>query len=174
VVGAKYRTKRLPVDKLMDICKKLERPVLLLGNRSDQKRAEMVVMSVGEKVFNACGKCNINQSASFIRQADVVITHDTGLMHIAAAFQKEIISVWGNTVLEFGMYPYFGEGASTGKSHIIEVNGLSCRPCSKIGYNKCPKEHFYCMNKINVKRIVELAERASGQGDYGPASPCMD
>ena len=66
------------------------------------------------------------------------------MMHIAAAFGKKIISVWGNTVPELGMYPYLpGEG-----SRLIQVNNLKCRPCSKIGYMECPKGHFRCMNDI--------------------------
>ena len=73
-------------------------------------------------------------------------------MHIAAAFKKEIISLWGNTIPEFGMYPYLpGE---ENESHILEVKNLKCRPCSKLGYKKCPKKHFDCMNKIDEKDIL--------------------
>jgi ADP-heptose:LPS heptosyltransferase len=71
-------------------------------------------------------------------------------MHIAAAFKKDIISVWGNTIPEFGMYPYM-PGAN---SHIMEVKGLSCRPCSKIGYKACPKKHFKCMEQIDEDAIL--------------------
>ena len=78
-----------------------------------------------------------------------IITHDTGLMHIAAVFNKPIVSIWGNTVPEFGMYPY-----QVDKSTILEVKGLACRPCSKIGYQKCPKGHFKCMNDINFGDIA--------------------
>ena len=68
-----------------------------------------------------------------------MVSHDTGLMHIAAAFGKEIFSVWGNTVPAFGMYPYRTE------FRVLEVPGLACRPCSKIGFAKCPQGHFKCM-----------------------------
>ena len=71
-------------------------------------------------------------------------------MHIAAAFKKIIISVWGNTIPEFGMYPYMpGEGSA-----IFEVKGLTCRPCSKIGFDKCPKGHFNCMMQQNEEEIA--------------------
>ena len=90
-------------------------------------------------IFNACGKFNLNQSASLVKQAQCIFSMDTGLMHVAAAFKKEVFSIWGNTVPELGMYPY------RTKFTIFEVNGLPCRPCSKIGYNKCPKGHFRCM-----------------------------
>jgi ADP-heptose:LPS heptosyltransferase len=93
-------------------------------------------------VYNGCGKFNINQSASVIKKARYVFTHDTGLMHIAAAFKKEIFSIWGNTIPAFGMYPY------RTKFTILENNRLSCRPCSKIGYNQCPKGHFKCMKEL--------------------------
>jgi ADP-heptose:LPS heptosyltransferase len=93
-------------------------------------------------VFNGCGKFNLNQSASLLKQSLAVFTHDTGLMHIAAAFKKQIFSIWGNTVPEFGMYPY-----KTPFS-IFENKKLQCRPCSKIGHNKCPLGHFKCMNDV--------------------------
>jgi ADP-heptose:LPS heptosyltransferase len=73
-----------------------------------------------------------------------VITADTGLMHIAAAYKKEVHSFWGNTIPEFGMYPLMPEGKKH-LSHIHQVEQLSCRPCSKIGFENCPKNHFKCM-----------------------------
>jgi ADP-heptose:LPS heptosyltransferase len=93
-------------------------------------------------VYNACGKFNLNQSASLVKQARYVFTHDTGLMHIAAAFKKEVFSIWGSTIPGFGMYPY------RTKFTVLENNRLDCRPCSKIGFEKCPKGHFKCMNDI--------------------------
>src|SRR4029078_5942211 len=83
-------------------------------------------------IFNACGKYNLNQSASLVRQCKALFTHDTGLMHIAAAFKKKIYSIWGHTVSEFGIYSYKTD------FEVFEVKGLDCRPCSKIGYAKCP------------------------------------
>jgi ADP-heptose:LPS heptosyltransferase len=72
-------------------------------------------------------------------------------MHIGAAFQKKIISVWGNTVPQFGMFPYRADPSSAE----FEVKGLSCRPCSKIGYQKCPKGHFKCMLEQDLESIKE-------------------
>lgn len=153
-IGAQHATKRLPDEKIVSICRKINQPIILLGDKNDAAVAEKVHADVGENIYNACGKYNLNQSASLVKQAKIVISHDTGLMHIAAAFKKQIISVWGNTIPEFGMYPYL----SGEKSEIIEVKKLNCRPCSKIGFNKCPKKHFKCMNDIDEERIVEIAE----------------
>ena len=147
VIGAKHNTKMLPEQRIIELIGRSSHPVILLGGTGDKERGDRIAKEVGEdRVFNACGKYNINQSASLVKQADRVVTHDTGLMHIAAAFHKEIISVWGNTVPEFGMYPYLPEGK--GKSTILEVKGLYCRPCSKLGFDKCPKGHFRCMKDI--------------------------
>ena len=148
VIGAKHNTKKLPDEKIISICKKLNRPVILIGGKEDFETGEKIEANVKKqepRIINACGNYNLQQSASLIKQSEKVITHDTGMMHIAAAFQKNIISVWGSTVPEFGMYPYM-----PGKeSKIVEVKNLSCRPCSKIGFEKCPKGHFKCMNEID-------------------------
>lgn len=154
VIGGQHATKRLPLEKIISICQKINHPTILLGGKEDAENAEKIAEVVGrEKIFNACGKYSLNQSASLVKQAKKIITHDTGLMHIAAAFKKDILSIWGNTVPAFGMYPYL-PGAN---SKIVEVNGLSCRPCSKIGYEKCPKKHFHCMRQIDEAAITDWA-----------------
>jgi ADP-heptose:LPS heptosyltransferase len=155
-IGAQHATKRLPLEKIISICKKINKPIVILGDNDDKIIAEKVKNAVGENIYNACGIYNLNQSASFVKQAKLVISHDTGLMHIAAAFKKQIISIWGNTIPEFGMYPYL----SGEDSEIVEVKGLKCRPCTKIGFNKCPKKHFKCMMEIDEERIVGICDQA--------------
>lgn len=152
VIGAKHFTKRLPTQKIISICNKIKAPIVLLGGKEDEKTAKEIIKNSSATLYNACGKYSLQQSASIIKQAIKIITHDTGLMHIASAFNKEIVSVWGNTVPEFGMTPYLASEFKPAK--IIEVNGLSCRPCSKIGFNKCPRKHFNCMNLIDENEIV--------------------
>jgi ADP-heptose:LPS heptosyltransferase len=153
VIGAAHATKRLPVDKIVEICNGLNLPVFLLGGKEDKAIGDIIVIKSTHYVFNFCGMLNLNQSASVIKQAHKVITHDTGLMHIAAAFNKKIIAVWGNTIPEFGMTAY------TRGVENFEVKGLKCRPCSKIGYQKCPKGHFNCMQKQDSKAIVSSTNK---------------
>jgi len=155
VIGGAHATKRLPSNKIISIIKKLEKPVVLIGGPEDAGKAKLIKGAIGEKVFNACGEMNISQSSSLIEQADLVISHDTGLMHIAAAFNKNIISIWGNTIPEFGMFPYMPHSDSM--NEIMEVLDLPCRPCSKIGFKKCPRGHFKCMNDIDEDRVAKLA-----------------
>jgi ADP-heptose:LPS heptosyltransferase len=147
-IGAAHATKRLPIEKIVEICDGLNLPVLLLGGKEDIAAGNAIVIKSMHYVFNFCGILNLNQSASVVKQAHKVITHDTGLMHIAAAFNKNIITVWGNTIPEFGMTAYTEGGEN------FEVNGLKCRPCSKIGHQKCPKGHFDCMKKQDSKAII--------------------
>ncbi|MGY3088966.1 ADP-heptose:LPS heptosyltransferase [Hymenobacter sp. UYAg731] len=184
-IGAQHATKRLPVDKLIELCAKLARPIVLLGGPEDESVAHVIeqafetqavaaLPSVGipdspyyfpskspnlqvpkSLIHNGCGRYSLHQSASLLRQADFVVSHDTGLMHIAAAFGKEIFSVWGNTVPAFGMYPYRTE------FRVLEVPGLSCRPCSKIGFAKCPQGHFKCMREQTLN--LELPPARDGR-----------
>jgi ADP-heptose:LPS heptosyltransferase len=94
----------------------------------------------------------LEQSASVLKHAQAVITPDTGMMHIASALQTPVISIWGNTVPEFGMYPYIPMQKEI--VHNVEVKELGCRPCSKIGHPQCPKKHFNCINNIDVEEVV--------------------
>jgi len=146
-VGAAHATKRLPQEKIIAICKSIKSPILLIGGPQEKTVGEQIVAAAGPHVINTCGQMSLHQSASIIQQSSEVISHDTGMMHIAAAFRKKIISIWGNTIPEFGMYPYYPSGMNLNRS--IEVKGLSCRPCSKIGFEQCPKGHFRCMREIS-------------------------
>ncbi|RFM26020.1 glycosyltransferase family 9 protein [Deminuibacter soli] len=157
VIGAALNTKKLPLAKLQQLCASLQHPVVLLGGPEDRAAGELIAAQDTVKIYNACGKFNLNESAHLVRNARLVVTHDTGLMHVAAAFKKQIISVWGNTVPAFGMTPYYGNAVVN--APVFEVNGLSCRPCSKIGYKKCPKGHFKCMNNQDIPAIVQAVEK---------------
>ena len=162
VIGGKHATKRLPTKRLIELCDRINKPIVLLGGKEDQligdeierffkvdpsvesEKERVLREDLGKKaeVYNACGKFNLNQSASILKESIVVFSHDTGLMHIAAALGKKIYSIWGNTIPEFGMYPYRTQFV------IFENKKLKCRPCSKIGFSQCPKGHFKCMNEV--------------------------
>ncbi len=158
VIGGQHQTKILPPEKAALIISKIEKAVVLLGGPDDKKRGEEIIkLTPKSDIINTCGELNINQSASLISSSDVVITNDTGLMHIAAAFNKPTVSIWGNTVPDFGMYPYMPENKT--KSFISEVEGLRCRPCSKLGYKKCPKKHFRCMMDQDLDAIIEAVKK---------------
>ena len=156
-IGATHFTKRLPPAKMLEICQQLQRPMVLLGGNAVLESGNWLAEQLGSHVVNLCGKLSLQESASVINQAAVVLTHDTGMMHIAAAFKKPVVSVWGSTVPEFGMYPYYPSELNLNST--IEVKGLSCRPCSKIGHTSCPKKHFRCMEEIDAESVVEAVEQ---------------
>jgi len=169
VIGAAHHTKKYPVHKLKELCAKLDHPVILLGGKEDKIHGDEVASVDSVKVYNSCGKFTINESADLVRKSKLIVSNDTGLMHIAAAFKKPIVSLWGNTVPSFGMYPYYGDNyistsiQTSGKQNekpydILQINKLRCRPCSKIGYDRCPRKHFKCMENIEVDDVLKAIQ----------------
>lgn len=149
-LGAQFKTKCLPEEKIRELLGMIDVPMVLLGGNEDTLLGESLANSFPEKVVNLAGKLNLNQSASVVEQSSGVICHDTGLMHIASAFKKNLAVIWGNTTPKIGMYPYL-PGAQVEN---FQVANLNCRPCSKIGFQKCPKDHFKCMRNQDLKAIA--------------------
>ena len=149
VIGAAHRTKKLPKEKLVELCEQIKYPLILLGGNEDYYNGLELSKIDPVRIYNACGKFKLNESADLIRRSKMVISPDTGLMHIAAAFKKNVLSVWGNTVPSFGMYPY------QTIYEVFQVNKLWCRPCSKIGFDKCPLGHFKCMQNQSIDAMAD-------------------
>ncbi len=156
-IGAAHATKRLPVHRLVELAALVPGPLVLIGGAGDREVAQAIATAVGGRVFDATGRFDLLGSASLIRGARAVIAHDSGAMHIACAFQRPVVSIWGSTVPLFGMGPYIPLHPE--RAHLSEVEGLSCRPCSKIGFAQCPKGHFHCMERQDLRRIADLASR---------------
>lgn len=152
-IGAQHFTKRFPIHKVIEICNKINVPIYLLGGKDDETNGNEITSKTNGNVVNLCGKLSLHHSAYVVKKGQLLITNDTGLMHIGAAFQKRIISLWGNTTPAFGMYPYYGN--SQVKQIIFENNNINCRPCSKIGFHSCPKKHFKCMEDLDLQAIEE-------------------
>ena len=163
VIGGSYQTKKLPVAQWKKFCELVPFPVILLGGPDDRNEGQEIAVQDPIKIYNSCGKFNINETADLVRHARVIVSNDTGLMHIAAAFKKNIISLWGNTSPDMGMFPYFGfnnlKERVAPQSTIMENTYLGCHPCSKLGYNKCPKKHFRCMNDLDMSVAVEQVKK---------------
>lgn len=152
VTGAAHFTKQIPTEIFIQILNKAHLPVVFTGSAADFEKSQNIIEQIQVQAYNACGKCTLGESSEIIKNAKVIITPDTGSMHIASAFRKPIVSLWGNTVPEFGMYPYMPNNGEL--SFIAQAPNLRCRPCSKIGFKKCPKKHFNCMQKQNTDEIV--------------------
>ncbi|MEX0812709.1 MAG: glycosyltransferase family 9 protein [Chitinophagales bacterium] len=151
VIGGQHKGKIYPSEKIISITKQLKQKILLLGGPDDVTMGKDIAEKSGHRVFNTCGQFSLNQSASIIQQSRLLITNDTGLMHIAAAFKKKLISLWGGTVPEFGMYPYMPHPDSK-----ILVGRSFLSPSSKLGkptlFNPSP------MDKIPESEVLKAVE----------------
>ena len=159
VIGGSCFTRRLPAEQWKKLCALVPYPIVLMGGPEELNAGIEISATDNIKIYNSCGKFNINESAELVKYARVIVTNDTGLMHISAAFKKPIISIWGNNSPDMGMFPYYGNNnlkeRIAPQLMIMETKGLRCHPCSKIGYGKCPKGHFKCMNDLDMNKIAE-------------------
>jgi ADP-heptose:LPS heptosyltransferase len=161
VIGASYYTKKLPIYKLQEFCNQMDYPIILLGAREEFEEGEAIRKASPGNVYNACGKFSLAESADLVKRSKLVIAHDTGLMHIAAALKKPVIAIWGSTTPSFGMVPYYGSAFLSNNANPyddIQVHKLWCRPCTKIGRHKCPQGHFKCMKKISIEEMVRTSK----------------
>ena len=158
VIGATYFTKRFPVAKIIELCSKINHPIILLGGKEDMTNGKIIAETDSIKIYNACGKFNISESADIIKKAKLVISNDTGMQYIACALKRPLIALWGGTTPDLDVEPYYGSNFMIHQQKPIYENvvlGLKCQPCSKYGLNKCPLDHFNCMEKINVDELVQ-------------------
>ncbi|HEY0668446.1 MAG TPA: glycosyltransferase family 9 protein [Sphingobacteriaceae bacterium] len=148
IIGATHNTKRMPNEKIIELCEKLNLPIVLLGGSDVEKNALIIEQSGNPTIYNACGKLSFDESVFLVKNAYKVMGFDTGLTHVAEAFNKPIVSIWGSTIPELlGVQPY-----QVDEVMVAGVN-LSCRPCSKFGLNKCPLGHFKCMYDQDLDAI---------------------
>ena len=136
VIGGSMNTKKLPVEQWKKFCAAVPYPVMLLGGAEDREAGDAIAAQDPIKIYNSCGKFNLNESAELVKIAKVVVSNDTGLMHVAAAYKNL-------------------KGNISPDSVIVENKALRCHPCSKIGYDKCPKGHFKCMRELDMQAVSE-------------------
>lgn len=145
--GAQHYTKRIPPEKIAEICRATRRRVLLLGDEADRQRLQDAGLVTDARVTNLCGCTTLEETALLIRDAALVVTPDSALMHIAAAFKRPVVTLWGATTPRFGFWAYATERRD------LVPQSLRCHPCSRMGGDRCRKGHFRCMME---KQIPEL------------------
>ena len=153
VIGATHNTKKLPVYKLQQLCAKINYPVILIGGKEDIEQAKEIAPVNQQKIFNACGKFSLNESADIIRKSKIVISHDTGMQYIACAFNKIVLAIWGGTSPKLQVEPFYGTMNKDLHTNFI-VPGLKCQPCSNYGLKQCPLGHFKCMKNQDIDLIA--------------------
>jgi heptosyltransferase-2 len=156
--SAKHATKRWPEERFIEagirLGRELKAKIILFGGKSDTVLCTTIANGINKKSEGACAieysdQFSLLETAAAMQFCDIIVTNDSGLMHIAAAIKKKVVAIFGSTVREFGFFPVGTENI------VIERKGLYCRPCSHIGRSNCPEGHFRCMNEIQVDDLVD-------------------
>ncbi len=159
VIGASFASKKLPIQQLQALCAQLNYPVVLVGGKEDAAEGEEVAAIDKGKIFNACGKFSLHESALIVEQSKTVISHDTGFLYIACAYHKKIVAIWGATSPALQVEPYYPSDSEGELYYNAIVPNLPCQPCSNYGTKKCPQGHFACMRQQNISAIAAKANR---------------
>ncbi len=147
--GSRHFTKMWPAEYFIELGNMLTKEgfkIVLFGGKDDKE----IVKFIEGKIKNSINLCNDNkllQTAEDMKKCSLIVCNDSGLMHTATAVKTPVAAIFGSTVQEFGFAPY------KAKSIILENKSLSCRPCSHIGRDECPKGHFKCMLDIKPKDV---------------------
>lgn len=147
-LGGTYGTKKWPLPYFQELLRELGWPVVLLGGAAEQAEAAAIAQALPQPTLNTAGRYSLLESAAVIAQAPLLLTHDTGTAHLGAAFRVPTLVLWGNTVPELGMTPW------QTLTLAIEAQHLACRPCSKLGYARCPKGHHDCMRSLTPDLVL--------------------
>ena len=149
--GARHFTKCWPKQYFIDLGQMLTEKgyqIVLFGGKIDKNLCAEISNEIPDSI-NLSNDDDLLQTVADMSRCTVIICNDSGLMHVASSTKAKIISIFGSTVKEFGFTPY------NCKNLILENNSLSCRPCSHIGKDHCPKKHFKCMREIKPKFVLE-------------------
>jgi len=149
--GARHFTKRWPQEYFIELGKKLTDTgyiIILFGGKIDQELCSVIANEITGSI-DLSNNDDILQTTADMKLCKAVICNDSGLMHTASAVKTKVAAIFGSTVKEFGFTPY------NCSNLILENNSLTCRPCSHVGRNSCPKKHFECMQSIKPDSVFE-------------------
>lgn len=162
--GSVWATKMWPAERFAVIADWLKdrgfTPVII-GSPEDAAAAEKLIKSAKNEHINLCGKTSLKELPALISNFRLMVTNDSGPMHIAVAAGVRCVAIFGPTVKNLGFTPY------DEVSRVAEVEGLSCRPCGLHGHKKCPKKHFKCMLEVSTEDVIALIDREE-KIDYKP------
>lgn len=150
VPGAKHATKRWLKDGFVEVGKRLWQEdqigTVVLGSDEEKALVREVVQNIGGGAKQACG-LGLRQMASVLASCKVVVTNDSGPMHLATAVCTPVVALFGPTVGAFGFFPL-------GERNVVLDRDLACRPCSLHGTERCPEGHFKCMKEIAPEEVI--------------------
>jgi len=151
--GSRHFTKRWPVEYWIELGQRFHENgnrVLLVGAADECDLLRSISAGIEESAF-ICDR-TIPEVAALLERAAVVVSNDSGLMHLAAGVGTPLVALFGPTIEQFGFYPF----RST--AEVMEQT-LCCRPCSAMGSSQCPKSHFRCMKDTKPAMVYLAAQR---------------
>ena len=153
--GSRWPTKRWPVERFAQVAQELatrhDAGVVMLGDVHDEPMAAELCQRLSVPVLNRVGQLSIMQTAALLQRTRLLLSNDSGLMHMATALQVPVVAVFGPTVPEFGFYPFQAQAQ-------VLSHPISCRPCSTKGSNRCPRRHHHCMAHIPSEKVFAAAD----------------
>ncbi len=158
--SAKHNNKMWLKERFAETAAELSRdrksPIVIFGSEIERERSDAIERLIAQrnpdaKILNLAGKISLTETAAMMDFCSIVITNDSGLMHLASARKRNVVAIFGPTVMEFGFFPFGTNNA------VVENAGLYCRPCTHVGLPNCPEGHFKCMNEITTDRVIQSA-----------------
>ncbi|MEK7263067.1 MAG: glycosyltransferase family 9 protein [Bacteroidota bacterium] len=154
---AKHATKMWLPEYFIALGKKLAKEhhakIYIVGAPNEKEYCERIAVEINnscaDAAINTAGKISLLETAALMEQCSAVVTNDSAMLHFASALKKNVVAVFGSTVKEFGFLPY------RTNFRIVQNENLRCRPCSHIGKNVCPEQHFRCIKDISVQHVYE-------------------
>lgn len=154
--GAHHPTKRWTSEGFSNVINHLvenrDHKIILFGNQEDQKLIASLDIHSHTNIMNAAGKLSLRETGALMDFCDLVVTNDSGLLHLTSALKKKVVAIFGSTTEELGFFPY------TTEHSVVQNKSLRCRPCSHIGRSKCPKKHFKCMKDISAGQVIDAIQ----------------
>ncbi len=157
--GAGWETKRWPVEKFAEIARRFDGSVVVVGTRSEQLAAARIVEAVhacGRPALNLAGRTTLKQLASLLRAVDLMVSNDSGPMHLAAAVGTPVVGIFTCTSPVLSGPAPSGPG---GTMHELVSTGVACAA----GYHKqCPMSgstHMGCLAELSVERVWNAVSR---------------
>jgi len=151
-VGGAHEGKRWSEENWMELSERFhEERLVWIGGKEDT-----IDLKHSPKHLNLIGKCSVHESARLVENARAVVCGDTGMMHVAAAFKKDIIALWGCTTPDLGMGVYRPKPEIGEHMHTAYLQAKrKGRPCSKLGNHCKYGMHNKCIDVIQVKHVEE-------------------
>ena len=161
--GASWPTKRWPVERFASVAQEVaythQAAVVILGSADDTPLARQLCQRLSVPVVDCTGQFTLMQTAALLQQCRMLVSNDSGLMHMAVALQVPVVAIFGPTVEEFGFYPF------RARAQVVST-ALSCRPCSTKGSRRCPRGHHQCMQHVTCAQVASVVH-ALWQGEGG-------